>query len=255
MARRFRRKPRVLWLPIVGNDIAQSSEENHSANGPSGVLQVAGDGEHKWDQTPLTFDYTDSPSQEMGSFQRSLQDLTSGNAYRLRRIVGKIHIGAAPQTTGDDSWSNVEVACGFIVNKTDDSGNPFTTFASGNESNPLSQDTAQDPWIWRRKWILSPIDGAVASIAATHADALNLLNAQPRYPQTTAGYGSVADGPHIDQKTARIISNQERLFFWIAARSTIDGAGIDTVNVHWHLDVRLLASLRSNSGNRRNASR
>jgi len=252
MARKFRRA-RVLWLPVVGNQVANEAEEEHWVNGPSGVLQVAGDANIVFDQVPVTFDYSDPASQEQGVFNRSLQDLTSGNAYRLRRIVGKFHAGATPQSFSNDTQCNIELCAGFIVNRTDDSGNATTTFISGLDASPLSQDAAQDPWIWRRKWILSPLPRTYTSDSLSGVLAVN--SGDPIYPQTTAGYGSVADGPHIDQKTARVIANQERLFFWVAARSTQDAAGIDVCNVAWHLDVRILASLRSNAGNRRNASR
>jgi len=253
MAYRRRRKPRVVWLPIVGNQVADIPEQEHWVNGPSGVLQVPGTGAIIFDQVPITFDYSDSASNEQGSFERSLQDLTSGNAYRLRRIVGKIHAAAAPQASIDAQWTNVELSCGFIVNRTDPSGNPLTTFTSGLEASPLSQDAGEDPWIWRRKWILSPTPWVDIGGGALPA----LLAAVPygTYPTTTAGYGSVADGPHIDQKTARVISQQERLFFWIAGRSQFENTPNTTVNIAWNLDVRLLASLRMNIGNRRNASR
>jgi len=251
--RKFRRKPRVVWLPVVGNDISDIPEQEHWVDGPSGVLQIPSTGAIIFDQVPITFDYSDSASQEQGSFQRSLQDLTSGNAYRLRRIVGKIHAAATPQSTSDTSWAVTELAAGFMVNRTDPSGNAVTTFASGLEASPLSQDAAEDPWIWRRKWMLSPLPNHLTNESI--GTLVNSLAGGCFYPNTTAHYGSVADGPHIDQKTARVISQQERLFFWIAGRSQFTVTPATTVNLVWNLDVRLLASLRMNIGNRRNASR
>lgn len=250
--RKFRRKPRVVWLPVVGNDVSDDQEQEHWVNGPSGNLQITTNGQIVFDQVPLTFDYSDPASIENNLFERSLQDLTSGNAYRLRRLVGKFHAGLAWDTGTSVFGPNVELVAGFIVNRTDDSGNPTTTFVSGIEASPLAQDAAQDPWIWRRKWILSPVPTTYSSDSLTGVLAVS----DPVYPQTTAGYGSVADGPHIDQKTARVIANQERLFFWVAARSTFNQeSGPQAYTLQWHLDIRILASLRANQGNRRNASR
>jgi len=256
MARRFmRRKPKVLWLPVVGNDNSDIPEEENWVAGPAGVLTVPHTGAIIFDATPVTFDYSDPPSTEQGVFDRSLQDLTSGNNYRLRRIVGKIHAACIPQANTNAQLPPCEVAAGFMVNRTDDSGNLINAGGFGNEqaASPLAQDASQDPWIWRRKWILSPATGQYNW--ATLGEAITLASETLSYPTTTAHYGSVADGPHIDQKTARVISNQERLFFWIAARVRNERPAAQFNLISWNLDIRILASLRMNQGNRRNASR
>jgi len=256
MARRFmRRKPKVLWLPVVGNDNSDIPEEENWVAGPAGVLSVPHTGAIIFDATPVTFDYSDPPSTEQGVFDRSLQDLTSGNNYRLRRIVGKIHAACQPQSNTNNNYPPLEVAAGFMVNRTDDSGNLINAGGFGNEqaASPLAQDATQDPWIWRRKWMLSPNLGVFFDDNISTAVAL--AQQHQGWPATNAGYGSVADGPHIDQKTARVISNQERLFFWIAARVRNDNPSGEFNTLSWNLDIRILASLRMNQGNRRNASR
>jgi len=252
MARFKRRRPRVVWLPVVGNEVADIPEEEHLVNGPEGVLTIPHDGSIIFDQTPLTFDYSDAPSVETGTFERSLQDLTSGNNYRLRRLVGKFHAKNIPQSNANTNFPDIELTAGFIVNRTDDSGNALTTFTSGIDACPSAQDAAQDPWIWRRKWILGTEFGPYIDSTGLSAFALARSTA---YPASTAKYGSVADGPHIDQKTARVISNQERLFFWVSARVRETNVSAENNLIQWNLDIRLLASLRMNQGNRRNASR
>jgi len=255
MARFKRRKPRVVWLPVLGTDFADDPEETNAANGIGDNFVVPGDGTLVTQINPVTFDYTDSPSGESASFERSLQDLTSGNAYRLRRIVGKCFIAGVSQSnvlSGD--LPLLDVAAGFMVNRTDDSGNILQPGSLDPEiRGPLAQDSAQDPWIWRRRWLLSsfPPWYSTTDYATVHP----LTGGSGAFPHTTAHYGSVADGPHIDQKTARVISNQERLFFWIQAR--VANASVNTLTAvcNWYLDLRILASLRMNQGNRRNASR
>jgi len=87
----------------------------------------------------------------------------------------------------------------------------------------------------------------------------------PQYfglPKSNVLYGSVADGPHIDAKTARVIHRSERLFGVLAARRYMGDFDItpetqftDT-HVRLLLDYRLLGSLRGTSyGNRGNAAR
>lgn len=253
--RRFRRKPKVLWLPVHGTDFSEDSDIA-SANGLSGTLVVPANGHFATDAQPVTFDYTDNPAAEEGTDFRSLQDLASGNNYRLRRIVGKIFVGADFESNQLPAIPTLDIACGFMVNRTDDDGNlqrPNITNVAGWDAGPLAQNSAQDPWIWRRRWILT---GAPQYMQADLSAAKTLLGGQAWFPQTNVYYGSVHDGPHIDQKTARSISNEERLFFWIQGRVT-NGNSTNTNNgvILWSLDLRILASLRQNQGNRRNASR
>jgi len=217
------------------------------------------------DVQPVTFDYSDSASQEEGVDFRSLQDLAQGNAYRLRRIVGKFHAAANINNNAETVIPTVDLAAGFMVCRTDDDGNILVEQAgiSGDVTRgPLAQDGAEDPWIWRRRWLLSTVpsgyvfnDPNVANIAGDLFAYNTALGFQGQFPQTTAGYGSVQDGPHIDQKTARVISSNERLFFWVQGRLSNPSDNTNTADINWQLDMRLLASLRQNVGNRRNASR
>jgi len=262
---RRKRKPRVVWLPVHGRDFAVSVEGSHSANGIGGDLTVPQTGEIVSDIQAVTFDYSDSASQEEGVDFRSLQDLAQGNAYRLRRIVGKIHAAAVMQNNAETTVPTVDLAAGFMVCRTSDDGNILAGQSGGITGDvnrgPLAQDAAEDPWIWRRRWLLTAVPSMVrwpaptASLIADINDANTAIDFQGQFPQTTAGYGSVQDGPHIDQKTARVISSSERLFFWVQARLTNPSTETNNAQLPWQLDVRLLASLRTNIGNRRNASR
>ena len=160
---------------------------------------------------------------------------------------------ATPLNIGSATSSLVDVALGFIVCKTYDDGAPLTDF---NEVNPLSQDSMEDPWIWRRRWLLNPQQGllpGVTNIAGTNAPYTW------QAPASTMGYGSVLDGPHIDAKTARVIHRQERLFGVLAARryyNDVTPTNELDQSVVMLLDYRLLGSLRGQAyGNRGNTSR
>jgi len=238
MARRFagRRKPRVAWLPVFGD--AQDPLDEKSIGIRFALTLSSG---IEVDAVPLTWDGSRSSEAEQiagGDFD-SLADFVNGNAYRLRRIVGKFFCSFG--TIGTSNVQCAQVAAGLIVCRTDSNGNVVTDL---NTTNPLAQDSADDPWIWRRTWLLSH-PGYDYNVPFA------------RFPATNTAYGSVADGPHIDQKTARVIGPDERLVAMFAARALqTTGAAAPTATViSGYLDYRLLGSMRTNVGNRRNASR
>jgi len=252
-----RRRPRVAWLPtnIIANGEAPASFD---AGGVQGILNLDDAGDIVYDAFPLTFDASKDPSNfdpgvDAAWERPSLQDYVTGNQYRLRRIVGKCFIFGSADELDDppDFPALIDVAAGFIVCKTDDDGAPLTNFT---EVNPLAANSMNDPWIWRRRWVLNPFG---------HYNPTNIvgdLRANPAFadfPGSTAGYGSAVDGPHIDQKTARNIDSQERLFAVLAARGwSNDYAAFGALRIDYLLDYRILASLRTASvGNRGNASR
>jgi len=264
MARRTfrRRRPRVVWLPTFGSIGGFNNEAgSHPVAGTDGTLNISKTEDITWDAFPITFDVGFDPEDETqaGSLtgqSKSLQDLVSGNEYRLRRIVGKFFCAALADETDSPAalQAIADVAAGFMVVKCYDNGTPITDF---DAVNPLRQASMEDPWIWRRRWLLNPYGNSLDvgfGLATDTRDSWGFM----LYPQTTTGYGSVMDGPHIDQKTARVIHRHERLFFVIAGRyySNFLNSAVADLQLNYTLDVRLLASLRpQSSGNRRNASR
>lgn len=74
-------------------------------------------------------------------------------------------------------------------------------------------------------------------------------------PESNMEMGSVADGPHVDQKTARIVSSEERLFLTVSATVLTGSGGELVTSAFVNTDLRVLASMRTSSGNRGNASR
>lgn len=269
MARRFRRKRTQIWMPTYGN--VNDPDELDSVIGTAGAVNVLQDGSTTVDAFPCTFDDTQSAyATQFGPVQNTLHDIVSGQEWRLLRVVGKFHASFGGLSGGQDPTfyppPAAEVALGLIVLRTDEEGN---IQADINEVNPLAQESANDPWIFRRKWVLSsciynppsasssnPIGYSLNTIAGA------MFEAGKRWPVTTSGYGSVADGPHIDQKTRRLIGREERLYWMIAARmwdpsKLISSTGGLTApgSIFFNLDNRFVGRLSSRMGNRNNASR
>lgn len=255
---RRRRRPTVNWLPVQG---VQPDPNNAfgKVNGTTFALAVFGNpasglGGINTAFLPLTFD--NPPQQRFlaatnvnADLRPSLKDYLQGSAYRLRRIVGKC--SAAHRSTGNaqnTSPPGVIVGAGFIVLKCDpETGDPLNV-AQINEYSPLGAQNVEDPWIWRRTWHLgsgSQGDGSDTDLLLGFA------------PDSTRQFGSVQDGPHIDQKTARIVGLDERLFFIISTKAValLTVYQQDSL-VAGYLDWRLLGSVINRAAsNRGNSSR
>jgi len=238
---------------------AEQVGEDPSTADPGGVqgtLLLSPTGTVIYDAFGLTWDYSqDVNNQEdpVASIPHSsLLDLLSGNEWRLRRIVGKFFCGASSDEIDDPaaSTSLVDVALGFMVCNTDDDGAPTANF---NEVNPLGLEGYDDPWIWRRRWVLNPYGN---SRSLDFNNDLRSIYGHLLFPNTTANYGSAVDGPHIDQKTARRIHRHQRLFAIIAARQWSNFVNSGECRIDYLLDYRLLGSIAARAtGNRGYASR
>jgi len=240
-----RRKPRVVWLPTYGVGAGSDAGGSTPANGVDYELDVNAGDPIIYDATALTWDqpFSSAAASGGGATDLSLSDFVQGSSYRLRRIVGKVWVGVNNPGL-DTTYSNIEVGFGFIIGRCDPDGSLQTDFRNVN---PLAQDSSTDPWIWRRTWLLNPSTGANAFDNSVPWNGL---------PNTNIGMPA-QDGPHIDQKTARIVGPDERLIAVIAAANgfTTSITPVGQIQVHARLDYRILASMRTNVGNRRNASR
>jgi len=249
MARR--RRNRGAWFPNVGTSGPTGQADDDDA-GIWGNLTPINNISQTF-VTDLTFDQPveDEADNELAT-KTSLADLI-GSSYILKRIVGKLFVAFDGSTQVTDSQGAL-VTAGFFVARSEDS-----TAATVNAAAPIGAETAaelrenyspavpstvREPWIWRRRWIL----GNVAQ-----GDALSVKLGITRFPATNVGYGSVMDGPHIDQKTIRRVSNDDRLWFAISGRQldfdftdpfNPDIAGTNRV-IRWHLDYRLFGRLTS----------
>lgn len=224
-------KPRVVWLPPDQTNNIQTDPNNGyiitssasvSTNTPIGVVEV-----------PLTIDSVPDPT------TATLADVES-SAYRLRRIVGKVFV-IGDQFDDESGIEAIIVTAGIIVRRTADDGSSSLAFTSNPTTvHPGQAQNWGDPWIWRRSWIFG--NPQIPPLGPT----------LPNNNIFVAGM----DGPHVDQKTARVIGPEERLFFDLGVTVLFAGGPSEIQNDTFAvLDLRCLGTMKASMGNRRNASR
>jgi len=232
-----KRTPKVVWLPPTNaNSIGQQGRGIWN----TALITIAtgtNEGEAASGEFPVVIDAESDPLAPT----TSLADVVS-SGYRLRRIVGKFWFIIFGAEGGSEA---VAVDAGFIIRRIDPvTGNSFAlATASQDNIGPGFLENATDPWIWRKSWF------------AGNAD--NPLFAAERIPFHNGSSLSAVDSGHIDQKTARIVGAEERLFLDVTCTNLLSAgaATASATNVQLFWQTRILGSMRTQQGNRRNASR
>lgn len=234
-----RTKPRVVWLPPNDSFTVDTVTQQ------SGIKVFAVDVKpfpgFSVGEIPLVAD----EEVDTQAATTSLSDIEN-SGYRLRRIVGKVWARMGQQANSQIAFG--VVTAGIIVRRVDPTTgiSLASTNAAGAElTGPSELENYSDPWIWRRSWLLG------------NNISPNKPASFPVFAESNEDF-SALDGPHVDQKTARIIGPEERLFLSVEVRSNkTGGADEDPVLLSTLIvaDLRVLASMRTSIGNRRNASR
>lgn len=250
---RRRRKPKVSWLPFDLSNRLGVLQGDATAGTDSGILQAdlqvpagLGYGAGYSYIYPLVKDWdaTVSPNTTMA-------DIVV-NAYRLRRVVGRLFIGVAQNAEGEAppvfNTDTLLISAGLFVGRVaPDNGAPIAA-AGGSPPPYYGINTIENydfPWFWQRSWILQN-------------QALAALQGFPLYtfPSNNTTYNSKFDDHNVDTKVARVIAHDERLFLAINCYNwNGDAEGPTDNQVSITFDYRVLGTLRTNQGNRRNASR
>lgn len=244
---RRRNKPKVVWIPIT--NAGSVDPTNRSTIQTAGLLI---------DHTAVgNFDTVEIPC-VLDGIQSSPLDATStlsdieNSGYRLRRIVGEIYIQAA-QAEDNLSGAQFIVTAGFIIRRINQAGASLAAQGAASEISLDDIENSMDPWIWRRSWFLENT-GGISDVTSPTIGEQRTQHAP--HTNFTIGNGSLYTGPHVDQKTARIVSTEERLFLDITATTVLSDLGVETTTAFLiHSNLRVLGSMRAQLGNRRNASR
>lgn len=246
MARRTRR-PRVVWLPqdpffsvdaatTDGSTIMHISDALITNDAGDSVTVVA----------PVVRDTSPNPLTPANT----LSDIQN-SGYRLRRIVGKIWVSLTPGQLNNQKTGAVVTSAGFIILRTDPSaGTPQNPVGAAYDVNQILNTDA--PWIWRRSWLLA--DNSSLN-SAGFGDTGTQIMAAGWGRMNNYSQGGNSDGPHVDQKTARVVGPDERLFLVFTSTALTGAAEQAATPLDYVYDLRVLASMRTNVGNRGNSSR
>lgn len=244
---RRRRRNRGTWFPTLGNQFTEEGVEPYTQAGwnlssfhintklVEGPIQ---------DIFPVTKDYTIEPSNKYGTTEHSLRDYVGGQDWLLQRLVGKLHIRVASgsneaQNDQNYFWPFVRVAAGFFVARSDDESQGPDLY--DYEFDPFALDNIQNPWIWRRTWILRNPRFAANDYPVAGYD----------FPVSNMFVPGTFDGPHIDSKVKRRVRREERLWFtyagigWNGTQTQVIGESVKQPTVAGHLDLRIFGSLRA----------
>lgn len=254
---RRRRRFKGTWLPNLGTVDTQASDEIITA-GKDIELDIS-----SVNLKPIVgvIPLTQDAPQENQIFTPDVPLVYFiGNGYALRRIVGKVfadfRTSVVPTTENMVAGGQPPAAlvtCAFFVARAgDDDENqdlPIDGLATDGllrNYNPDTPDCIREPWIWRRQWILGNplVKEFLDDNPATASFNTGLIAAY--YPPNTSSYGSVSDGPHIDCRTRRRVSSDDRLWFAAVAQPYPRRSAGYTIpsQVNIHLDYRLFGALR-----------
>lgn len=253
---RRRRRARPLWFPPLGSIV---NGVDKIIGGTTFNVPVLANTDTFAAFLPLTFDQGQEDNLAAVG-QKTLADLMS-SAWRLRRMITNVF--GTYNLTGEGALDVVAnqpkgaaFAVGTMVLAADATGTPLQI------PDPLLQGNYDDPWIWRRVWVLGQdmklrrnSAGALEGGPATGGAVLDVDSAFGHFPWSTTDYGYLAGGAHIDQKTNRVIGPEQRLFMIFSTKAlSLNTVFTVDASITGFLEYRLLGGLQRSS-NRRNASR
>lgn len=264
---RRRRKP-VVWLPNTGTQLSNAGTilSQSSAIIFAQGITIANVSSTVVVETPMVLDNPQGADlaafpETLAQHQTRALDEETDFGYTLKRIVGSLHIGlVATSALAGSSPAAVLVQAGLIVRRVDDSGNSFAA-ATVDDSDPGNLRNNTDPWIWRRDWVLTPIQKLLAAGSSTLLPAPDAGDTFAAMANQLPNINDFQTGPNgtstVDTRIARRIGPEERLFFDLAFSSLNLDPQKDAQNFSAFVvfPYRVLGTLRLMGGNRRNASR
>jgi len=254
---RRKRKTKYTWLPADGQSITVDTTTINIT-----PFSVSNQITNELPSVVFTNVLADFPETDVDTSAVSLADAI-GSEYVLKRLVGKVFVEAlfrvdpgAATTFARQNTPTMLCTVGFFVAAADpdDTGQPVGSAAQQfKRYNPISVDAIREPWIWRRSWLLNP----TGNIFTTSTSPIEITGLDENtnqdlglgsFPPNNAAYGSVADGPHIDAKTARRIQLHERLWVSTSLVNMPEGtplaAGVSFGAVQMTFELRALGALR-----------
>lgn len=267
--RRRRRRPKVVWLPNPGTITnANDAIGVHSWSGIEIALDTstAPNLNRQWVvELPMVQDVPVDPTglPALSSWKSLTLERSEEEGYRLRRIVGELHVSGFSNAPFDPQAPfaalpppAILITCGFIVRRVKDDGTTFAAATGPQEQYADSIDNNADPWIWRRSWVITnPQSQTSFSVYPDKLSQALAVNS----PVSNWEYGSGNVGGKVDQKTARRVGAEERLMFNATLTplpiSFDSDAVVTGYGAYINFTYRVLGTVFTSAGNKRNASR
>lgn len=266
---RRRRKPRVQWLPNTGTDLnatpALLVRENSSAIITNQIITFNLASPTTVIEVPMILDQAPAAGSSgvgMAAYQlRALDDETT-LSYRLRRIYGSFYIVASANTgNAGDCPAAIAAEVGIIVRRT--SPELGTALAPGvADTDPGNLDDNEDPWLWRKNFLLGPIQDITIAGTSTLLPAPDAGDdwrfAANALPRSNLFHTGPHQNPTVDVRSNRRVSSEERLFLDVGLTrlpSAVPPQQSQTVAIDIYFPYRALGTLSVAGTNRRNASR
>lgn len=231
----FRRKRKVTWFPNLGTiwDGGEFQFHDSSLSGGTQAAQAQRAQGSSLDVYAVIPDFTVFTD---GGTDHTLRDDVEGQTWALERIVGRCHVevdasqGPDDQTDHNSFWASIQVAAGFFIARASDSDQSLPE-GTVDDIDPLLAGNTQNPWIWRKTWILANEQSFDVGAPATSNAVI------------------VPDGGYIDSKVRRYIPREHRLWFaiscvgWHGTQIQVVGGGQQPRAIY-NLDCRVLGGMR-----------
>lgn len=261
MRGRRKRRFRGTWLPNLGTQSAIAGAWQSLGRTITMAAYNGTDRSGVGAVIPLVYD---TPQEAFDFAEDEGLNTFVANEYALRRVVGKFFASYYSGFNRDAAniatyTPSIVLTAGLFVARAGDSSDSLGNAAPVGDASQAtirrdygvdSVNCGREPWIWRRKWILAcsglKIFAQAQEGAAGTVD-FDAVSVAAAYPTSTAEYGSVLDGPHVDAKTRRRVGNDDRLWLSVWAAGFPPGfpAAPDVEGrIDIHFDYRVFAALR-----------
>lgn len=258
--RRFRRRRRNgTWFPVFAGQYTAGTGGTFNPAGIGFAFSNVVEG-NNLAVSALTYDEPREP----GAVQTSTTSLLDvlGEEWFLKRIVGKFNVARFVDPANDpatDAGPPVLACLGFFVARADQTTpnvpNGFNSLTQAEvyaQYNPLAAQTQREPWLFRRTWLLGGNTNGqqIQNVGGTNFVFPTTLTGA--FPSANWQFPGTFDGPHLDIRTRRRISSDDRLYAAFAVEAAIFGiSAVVTTNVTAFLDYRIFGSPRRprNRGN------
>lgn len=172
-----------------------------------------------------------------GTTPSTLRDLTEGQDWICKRIVGKIHLWAIASALaqGSSAWSRAICCFGIFVARAEDAA-PGNADLDDDEMDPMNLENIRNPWMFRRTWVFTNPGSGGLTFGNTFF--------------TDNAFASGEAGSHVDVRVARRIRREERLWYAFSCKGadigvqSVTGAASGQMTVEGKADLRMLGAMR-----------